>query len=322
VQRLERLEELFLHGNPALAEQQRIVDDPEGAAKRFQESIDRELERERRPTKPGSVLSKLINPPPGVAPSYFQGRHVETKLIGDFLNDQSLRMMTVVGRGGVGKTAMVCRLLKSLESGRLPDDLGEMNVDGIVYLTATGSRRLNALNIYADLCKLLSDEAAWRLDAVYKNPKVSAEAKMQALLEAFSASRAILLLDNFEDAVDCETFNVRDAELDEILRAVLNAPHHGVKLIMTTRVAPRNLALTQPGRQRRLDLDEGLESPYAENILRAMDADGKLRLKSASDELLNEARIRTRGYPRALEAFVCHPLCRPRHFVAGRSERY
>ena len=54
VQRLERLEELFLHGNPALAEQQRIVDDPEGAAKRFQESIDRELERERRPTKPGS----------------------------------------------------------------------------------------------------------------------------------------------------------------------------------------------------------------------------------------------------------------------------
>ena len=31
-------------------------------------------------------------------------------------------MMTVVGRGGVGKTAMVCRLLKALEAGQLPDD--------------------------------------------------------------------------------------------------------------------------------------------------------------------------------------------------------
>jgi hypothetical protein len=35
-----------------------------------------------------------------------------------------------------------------------------------------------------------------------------------------------------------------------------------------------------------------------------MDADGKLGLKSAPAELLSEARERTRGYPRALEALV------------------
>jgi tetratricopeptide (TPR) repeat protein len=287
-----------------LADQQKIVDDPEGAARRVRDSIERGLERERKPERPvtGGALSKFINPPPGVAPSYFQDRHVETKLVGDFLNDESLRMMTVVGRGGVGKTAMVCRLLKSLEHGQLPDDLGPMSVDGIVYLSATGSRRVNFPNIFSDLCKLLPDEVAQRLDALYKNPQAPTEAKMLTLLEAFPAGRTVLLLDNFEDLIDPETRKLRDPELDDALRALLNAPHHAVKAIITTRITPRDLLLTQPSRQRRRDIDEGLESPYAENILREMDADGKLGLKTASDAILNDARERTRGYPRALEA--------------------
>jgi tetratricopeptide (TPR) repeat protein len=287
-----------------IANQQKIVDDPEGAARRVQESIERGLERERKPERPvtGVALSKFINPPPGIAPSYFQDRHVETKLVGDFLNDESLRMMTVVGRGGVGKTAMVCRLLKSLEHGQLPDELGPMSVDGIVYLSATGSRRVTFPNIFADLCKLLPDEGAQRLDTLYKNPQAPTEAKMRTLLEGFPAGRTVLLLDNFEDLVDPETLKLRDPELDEALSALLNAPHHAVKAIITTRLTPRDLLLTQPSRQRRRDIDEGLESPFAENILREMDADGKLGLKTASDAILNEARERTRGYPRALEA--------------------
>ncbi len=84
----------------------------------------------------------------------------------------------------------------------------------------------------------------------------------------------------------------------------LSAPAHGVKVIVTTRVAPRGLLLVQPERQRRLDLDEGLDSPYAEQVLRARDPDGRLGLKTAPDELLDRARQRTRGYPRALEALA------------------
>jgi hypothetical protein len=50
---------------------------------------------------------------------------------------------------------MICRLLKALERGELPDDLGEMKVDGIVYLSETGSHRVNFANVFADLSKLL-----------------------------------------------------------------------------------------------------------------------------------------------------------------------
>ncbi len=287
-----------------IADQQRIIADPKGVEKRVKESIARGLERERQPERPlsGITRTKFINPPPGVAPNYFQDRHVETKLIGNFLKDDAQRLMTVVGRAGMGKTAMVCRLLKSLEGGQLPDDGGSLSVDGIVYLSETGTRRVTLPNLYADLCQLLPDDIARGLDEVYKNPKASTEAKMQALLSAFPRGKVILLLDNFENIIDTETRNISSAEMDEALRAALNLPHHAVKVILTTRIAPRDLALVHPERQTRLDLDKGLESPYAENILREMDADGKVGLKTAPDSLLNEARIRTQGNPRALEA--------------------
>ncbi len=79
--------------------------------------------------------------------------------------------MTVVGRGGVGKTAMVCRLLKALESGGLPDNLGEMKIDGIVYLSESGSHRVNFPNIFADLSKLLPTETAEQTGCALQRPE-------------------------------------------------------------------------------------------------------------------------------------------------------
>jgi tetratricopeptide (TPR) repeat protein len=287
-----------------IADQQRIVDDPQRAARRVEDNIARGLEHERRsvPQIGGVVHGKFINPPPSIAPTYFQDRSIETQLLGDFLKDKSKRLLMVVGRAGIGKTAMVCRGLRALEGGQLPGDGGPLSVDGIVYLSASGSRRVTAPNLFADLTKLLPDGDAQRLDALYKDPRITTEAKMCALLEAFPNGRVLSLLDNFEDVLDPATQNIRDAELDEALRALLMLPHHAVKVILTTRIAPRDLALVQPGRQTRLELDQGLESPYAENILREMDADGKVGLKFAPGDLLAEARERTLGYPRALEA--------------------
>ncbi len=284
--------------------QQKTVDDPDAAMAQTERNIKAGLARERRPEKPAAAktFTRFINPPPGIAPNYFQDRFVETRQLVDFLQDDAQRLMTIVGRGGVGKTAMVCRLLKGLESGRLPNELGKMKADGIVYLGESGSHRANFANIFYDLCKLLSAETAQELAAVYKNPQASTESKMCALLEKFAGETVILLLDNFEPLVDTQSFVIRDAELDEALRTFLSGPHTAVKIIITTRVAPQGLNLLQPGRQRLLTLDEGLDSPYAENLLREMDSDGRLGLKSAPEDLLHRAHERTRGYPRALEA--------------------
>jgi tetratricopeptide (TPR) repeat protein len=299
-----RIEKEIILLKNQIVDQQHIIDDPEGAAKRVEESITRGIQQERQPEKPvGDITrTKFINPPPAIAPTYFQDRHVETNLISDFLKNEAQRLMTIVGRGGIGKTAMVCRLLKSLEGGRLPDNGEEMSIDGIIYLSETGTRKVTVPNLYADLCSLLPDDIAKRLDEVYRDPKTSTESKMQALMEAFPSGQVLLLLDNFENLIDPRTHNLTNTEMDEALKAIINLPPHGVKVIITTRVAPRDMAIIHPQRQFRLDLEKGLESPYAENILREMDADGTVGLKDAPDELLNEARERTLGNPRALEA--------------------
>jgi tetratricopeptide (TPR) repeat protein len=152
------------------------------------------------------------------------------------------------------------------------------------------------------LRKLLPKGTAESLEGLYKDPKTSTGDKMRALLDAFSSGRVVLLLDNFENLVDSESLRLRDSELVEALEALLCGPHHDVKAIITTRIAPRDLAVCEPGRQRHLSLDEGLESPFAENVLRELDADGRVGLKTVSDALLAKAREKTRGYPRALEA--------------------
>src|SRR5262249_20727212 len=94
---------------------------------------------------------------------------------------------------------------------------------------------------------------------------------------------------------------ISDVELRTSLYALLKLPPHGLKVIVTTRMAPSGLALVEPARQKRLDLDQGLEKQDAIAMLRDMDADGKVGLKGADDALLGEAWTRTRGYPRALE---------------------
>ena len=290
------------------ADQKRLLADPAAATRRTEQRIAAGLEQERQPERPvvAPARAKFVNPPPMAAPGYFQDRHVESELIGEFLRADDERIMTVVGRGGVGKTAMVCRLLKALEGGRLPDELGDLDVDGIVYLSPSGAHPVNFPNLFDDLCRLLPDKAAGRLRQQYRDPQHTPAALMRSLLDAFPSGRVIVLLDNLEDVIDTSTadFAITDGALDEALRALLAAPPHAVKVVVTSRVAPRGLLLVHPERQRRLDLDDGLDSPYAEQVLRARDPDGRLGLKSAPDDLLDEARRRTRGYPRALEALA------------------
>jgi tetratricopeptide (TPR) repeat protein len=291
-----------------VTDQERLLADPEAARRRTEQRIAVGLQQERQPERPAVTLSraKFVNSPPMVAPSYFQDRHVESELVGDFLRADDERIMTVVGRGGVGKTAMVCRLLKALEAGRLPDDLGELAVDGIVYLSPSGAHPVNFPNLFTDLSRLLPTDIADGLRQQYRDPHQTPAVLMRSLLDAFPSGRVVVLLDNVENVIgtDSDDFAVTDTALDEALRTLLSAPAHGVKVILTTRVAPRELLLDHPERQRRLELDEGLGSPYAEQVLRARDPDGRLGLKTASDQLLGRARERTRGYPRALEALA------------------
>ena len=117
-----RIEEDIRDLGKRIADQGRLVADPTAATRRTEERIAAGLEQERHPERPtvAPARAKFVNPAPVITPGYFQDRHVGSELIGEFLRADDERIMTVVGRGGVGKTAMVSRLLKALEGGGCP----------------------------------------------------------------------------------------------------------------------------------------------------------------------------------------------------------
>ena len=215
-------------------------------------------------------------------------------------------MVSVVGRGGIGKTAMVCRLLKGLEVGRIPDvegDSAAITVGGIVYLSRNGVHKVDYPTLVADLLRLLPADAARRLQRMCQDPQHAPAEMMLAVLEAFPAGEpVVVLLDNLDSVMDAERETLAEQALHEALSAVLTAPAHAVTVIATTRVAPAALMKVEPSRQRQLRLNEGLGSPDAQTVLRALDDDGRLGLRDAPEELLDGLRRHTRGFPRALEA--------------------
>jgi len=265
------------------------------------------IQREQAPAEPQPVRGlKFVNPPPSVAPTWFRDRQVETGLLARYVTDPGIRMVTVVGRGGIGKTAMVCRLLKGLEVGRMPDvkgRLAKIKAGGIVYLSRNGLHRVEYPTLVADLLRLVPADAAQRLHRLYQDQRCTPQQMMLALLEAFPAGEpVVVLLDNLESVMDAERETLTEQALHEALSAVLTAPAHAVTVIITTRVMPTELLKVEPSGQRQLRLEQGLGHPDAETVLRALDEDGHLGLRGAPEELLDGLRRHTRGFPRALEA--------------------
>ena len=210
-------------------------------------------------------------------------------------------MVTVTGRGGIGKTATVCRLLKGLEAGRIPDvegDLAAVKAGGIVYLSSNGAHQVDYPTLVADLLRLLPQQDARRLQRLYQDPHQSPAQVMLAVLEAFPAGDpVVVLLDNLESVMDAERETLTDPVLHQALTAVLTGPEHAVTVIATTRVLPTGLLKVEPARQHRLPLEEGLGSPDAQLVLRALDVDGHLGLRDAPGELLDGLAQHTRGFP-------------------------
>ena len=67
-----------------VGEQERLVADPQAAARRTEERIAAGLEQQRQPERPEAApaRARFVNQPPVTAPAYFQDRHSESEQIG------------------------------------------------------------------------------------------------------------------------------------------------------------------------------------------------------------------------------------------------
>jgi tetratricopeptide (TPR) repeat protein len=238
----------------------------------------------------------LPNPLPEVPedPWQFQDRTVQTQRLHQCLADDFAHPVVVSGEAGLGKTAMVSRLLRDLAYSQTPP------FDSIVYLSAEGVRPVRVSTVLEDLCAVFLD--ASRCGSLLSRSQLNSEQKLEELLrQRPEGTRVLLVVDSVEQLLDGDRF--RDAELRQLLERLLS-PYRtkGLKLLLVSRRVPEGLLKDSEPFIRRIPLDEGLPVEDARAVLRRLDAKRPHRLPDGPEALLDEACRRAGGHPRALEA--------------------
>jgi tetratricopeptide (TPR) repeat protein len=297
-----RVEQEIKELQAEIRELQRIRDDETAATRLITNRIEQGLARDREEGVGAARRSgpKVVNDPPAVPADSFQDRRWETGLLAEYLRNRAVRLVAISGPESIGKTAMVCRLLQQTLAGVDPEG-GPIRLDGVVYLTARGDHAASVSVLRDDLSEFLPDDLAVQLQDRSRDGTATPLQCLRELLAGLGERRIVVLIDELEG--DREDLTLRDEELAEALRFLQDIEvEHGVTVVTTSRNPIAGLATARPDTLRPLDLDEGLPSPHAENVLRQLDEDGSVGLRDAPPALLDRVRQLTGGNPMALEA--------------------
>src|SRR6185312_8289794 len=212
-----------------------------------------------------------VGAPPMTPPARLRGRDAELAELVSHVRSTDVRLVTVVGPVGIGKTALACDLLERWPGPERP---------GVVHLGPPSELPLGYPRLLRGLFALLPEDAAARLAGRHRNPQETPTAMVRAVLDALPPDPVVVLIDGAEHLLG-ETGGTLDAALAEALRALVSAPAHRVTILATSQVPPGGLLGRDPGAQRRIDLGE-LAVPDAVAVLRDHDPSGELGLRDAA----------------------------------------
>ena len=166
------------------------------------------------------------------ASSSFLDREPEQGDIRRLLGDPSTRIISVIGPGGIGKTAVVVKVLNDLESGQPLSPTCSTSLCGIAYLSTRTRLGISLEQVFCECSEMLGDVKGEDLLDVWRDPCLGTEDKVARLFEMLSCGTYIILLDNIEDLMD-DNRQLEDANLRSLIDAAMCTPND-VKLLITT----------------------------------------------------------------------------------------
>ncbi len=232
--------------------------------------------------------------------AHFRDREAQCKEIKELLTDPTTRIVSIVGRGGIGKTALVSKVLDNLEDGSWTHTTEKVPVDGIIYLS-TRTNSISLERIFLDCANIVGDERGKKLISVWTNSQLSVKDKVNHLLSELKHDLYIILLDNMEDLLTDER-QIKDEELRVFFEISLTTPHD-IRLLVTSRV-PIKFTKEVMKFDKHILLEDGLPIPHGVGMLRDLDPNGEYGLRDASEKKLEEIVKIVKGVPRAIETFA------------------
>ena len=231
---------------------------------------------------------------------YFKDRVAEVDRVRRLLTNPTTRLVSIIGQGGMGKTALACKVLGDFERQLWQAPEIGQTVDRIMYLS-TRTAGVSLERLFLGCARLLDADTERTLVAVWTNPQLSTAEKVAQLLEALGEGTTIVLLDNMEDLLDGDG-RLLDHDLQAFLEQTMESSA-AVRLLVTSRLA---LALRHQVLRfdQQVKLVDGLPAPEGMAMLRDLDPNGAYGLRDASDNSLTAAAEHVHGVPRALEVLA------------------
>jgi hypothetical protein len=146
-----------------------------------------------------ATLAKVVGRPPRGVTDFFKDRVEERRKLLQLLADTKTRLVSIIGRGGIGKTQIALKILRQLEQGCWPKDEEQRAVEGILYLSQQNTH-ITLERIFLSLAKLMDPEQEADFQRIWYSSSRDTAEKIELLLEGFdNGGLKILLLDNVED---------------------------------------------------------------------------------------------------------------------------
>ncbi len=254
---------------------------------------------------------RIIGQPVSVI-SHFHDRKGEQTRVQQLLAAPSTRLVSIIGRGGIGKSGLVTKIISDVESGQweyLEPDAPRPSVGGVIYIS-TRTRGLSVERIFLDCADLLGGEKQSLIRNLWRSRDLDLESKTSQLLEYFRDSTYVILLDNLEDLQNTDG-SLTDEDLYQFLETALNAAH-SVKFLTTSRL-PLVLSSDLAKLDERIRLNDGLPTNDGIAMLRELDHNGEANFRDEDAATLAKAVDLVHGVPRALE--IIFSICQQDSFI-------